>query len=174
MAGPVTYEVEGEQYVAVVAGFRQTGNYYAPNYSRLLVYKTAATGKLPQPLPFPDPVLDPPAAFGNQEVVSHGEQLYGRFCSTCHGEDGLSRGMFPDLRYSPALATQAAFAQVVIDGVRSQNGMVSFARAMTAEDVDAVRAYVVSRAQEAKAQLAATAARSAPPVPPPAEVPHAR
>jgi PQQ-dependent dehydrogenase (methanol/ethanol family) len=162
MAGPVSYELAGEQYVAVVAGFRQTGDYYAPNYSRVLVYKLGATGKLPDPVPFPDPVLNPPTAFGSQEVVAHGEQIYGRFCSTCHGADGLSRGMFPDLRYSPALATQAAFAQVVIDGVRSQNGMVSFSRAMTPQDVEAVRAYVVSRAVEAKAAAAAAPAPVAP------------
>ena len=174
MAGPVSYEVDGEQYVAVVSGFRQTGNYYAPNYSRLLVYKPGATGKLPEPVPFPDPVLDPPTAFGNQELVSHGEQLYGRFCSTCHGADGLSRGMFPDLRYSPALATQAAFAQVVIDGVRSQNGMVSFARAMTPEDVEAVRAYVVGRAQEAREQSAGAGTPNAVPPQNAAEAPHAR
>ena len=47
MAGPATFEVDGEQYVAVVAGFRQTGNYWAPNYSRLLVYKLGGTAKLP-------------------------------------------------------------------------------------------------------------------------------
>ena len=50
--GPSTYEVDGEQYVAVVAGFRQTGNYYAPNYSRLLVYKLGGTATLPEPRPF--------------------------------------------------------------------------------------------------------------------------
>ena len=169
MAGPVSYEVDDEQYIAVVAGFRQTGNYYAPNYSRLLVYKLGATAKLPEPVAFPDPVLQPPPVFGNQELLARGEQLYGRFCSTCHGADGLSRGMFPDLRYSPAINAQSAFAQVVIDGVRAQNGMVSFARAMTPEDVEAVRAYVVSRATEAKAlETAAAAARPAP------EAPHAR
>jgi len=169
MAGPVSYEVDGEQYVAVVAGFRQTGNYYAPNYSRLLVYKLGATAKLPEPVPFPDPVLQPPPAFANQELLARGEQLYGRFCSTCHGEDGLSRGMFPDLRYSPAINAQSPFAQVVIDGVRAQNGMVSFAKAMTPEDVEAVRAYVVSRATEAKAAETAAAAPR-----PAAEAPHAQ
>ena len=50
MAGPVSYEVDGEQYVAVVAGFRQTGNYYAPNYSRLLVLQAGRQRrKLPEP-----------------------------------------------------------------------------------------------------------------------------
>ncbi len=151
MAGPITYELDGEQYVAVVAGFRQTGNYYAPNYSRLLVYKAGGAASLPAAVPFPDPVLDPPAAFGDAGTLQHGEQVYGRFCSTCHGADGLSRGMFPDLRYSPALATSTAFDQVVLEGVRSQNGMVSFAKALKPEDVEAVRAYLVDRAQQAKA-----------------------
>ena len=157
MAGPVSYEVDGEQYVAVVAGFRQTGNYYAPNYSRVLVFKPGATGKLPDAVPFPDPVLNPPAAFGTAEVRAHGEEVYGRFCSTCHGSDGLSRGMFPDLRYSPAINTDASFRQVVIDGVRSQNGMVSFAKALSSDDVEAVRAYVVDRAIAAKSASEAAA-----------------
>jgi alcohol dehydrogenase (cytochrome c)/quinohemoprotein ethanol dehydrogenase len=164
MAGPISYEVDGEQYVAVVAGFRQTGNYYAPNYSRILVYKLGATGKLPEKVPFPDPVLNPPAAFGADAVVRRGEELYGRFCSTCHGVDGLSRGMFPDLRYSAALNTDTAFRQVVLDGALAQNGMVSFSRALTAEDAEAVRAYVVGRAVAARqARDAAAQAAAAQP-----------
>jgi quinohemoprotein ethanol dehydrogenase len=152
MAGPVTYEVEGEQYVAVQAGFRQTGSYYAPNYSRLLVYKLGANGALPAEVPFPDPVLNPPAAFGAAEAIARGEEVYGRFCSTCHGSDGLSRGMFPDLRYSGALATAEAFRAIVIDGALSAKGMVSFkAAGLTNDDAEAVRAYVVNKAIAAKA-----------------------
>jgi quinohemoprotein ethanol dehydrogenase len=168
MAGPVSYEVNGEQYVAVVAGFRQTGSYYAPNYSRLLVYKLRATARLPEAIPFPAPVLNPPAAFATTAVVSHGEEIYGRFCSTCHGSDGLSRGMFPDLRYSGALNSAEAFKAIVIDGALMQNGMVSFAKGISAEDAEAVRAYVVSRAIEAK-----TLQPPAAPVPVPAPVPPA-
>jgi quinohemoprotein ethanol dehydrogenase len=157
MAGPVAYEVEGEQYVAVVAGFRQTGNYYAPNYSRLLVYKIGGTAKLPAEAPFPDPVLNPPAAFGTAQQLTHGRDVYGRFCSTCHGSDGLSRGMFPDLRYSGALASAEAFKTIVMDGALKANGMVSFAAAISAEDAEAVRAYVVDRAVAAKPASAAAA-----------------
>ena len=172
MAGPISYALDGEQYVAVVAGFRQTGNYYAPNHSRLLVYKMGGNATLPAAAPFPEPVLDPPAAFGNAETLQHGEQVYGRFCSTCHGADGLSRGMFPDLRYSPALATDVAFKQVVLDGVRTQNGMVSFAKALTAADVEAVRAYLVGRARGAQAALAVKAALPAAAAPAAATQPH--
>jgi quinohemoprotein ethanol dehydrogenase len=166
MAGPVTYEVDGEQYVAVVAGFRQTGSYYAPNYSRLLVYKLGGTASLPAEVPFPDPVLNPPAAFGEPATIAHGEEVYGRFCSTCHGSDGRAGGMFPDLRYSGALASAAAFNAIVMEGALAKNGMVSFAKAISADDAEAVRAYVVGKAIEAKAA-------QAPPPPPAAAAPHA-
>ena len=151
MAGPMTYELDGEQYVAVVAGFRQTGNYYAPNYSRLLVYKQGGTAKLPEVVPFPDPVLNPPAAFASEAQHRQGEEIYGRFCSTCHGSDGLSRGMFPDLRYSGALVSAEAFRTIVMDGALSKNGMVSFRAAISNEDAEAVRGYLVDKAVAAKA-----------------------
>ncbi|MET0282742.1 MAG: PQQ-dependent dehydrogenase, methanol/ethanol family [Steroidobacteraceae bacterium] len=151
MAGPVTYELDGEQYVAVVAGFGGNGaNYYAPNYSRVLVFKLGGTARLPDAVTPPTPVLNPPPAFGGVETIAHGEQLYGRFCSTCHGGDGLSRGMFPDLRYAGTIQDEAAFRSVVIDGVRKANGMVSFASALQPADAEAVRAYIVSRAHAAK------------------------
>jgi len=160
MAGPVSYAVDGEQYVAVVAGFRQAGSdsYYAPNYSRLLVYKLGGTAQLPPPVPFTEPVLNPPPTFGTAVQLQHGQQLYGQLCSTCHGADGLSRGMFPDLRYSGALNSEQAFHAIVIDGALSKNGMVSFRAAMSPEDAEAIRAYVVDRAHAAMQAAPAAAA----------------
>lgn len=166
LAGPVTYEIDGEQYVAVVAGWRQTGNYWAPNYSRLLVYKLGGTATLPDPVPVPEPVLNPPPAFGTPEVIAHGEEVYGRFCSTCHGNDGLSRGMFPDLRYAAAINSAEAFKAIVLNGALTQNGMVSFASALKPEDAEAIRAYIVARAIEAKNAPPRAAGAPAPASPP--------
>jgi mono/diheme cytochrome c family protein len=151
MAGPVMYELDGEQYVAVVAGFRGGGggSYYDPNYSRLLVFRQGATAKLPAPAPHVEPVLNPPPSFGTAAQLKQGVQLYGALCSTCHGSDGLSRGLFPDLRYSGALASDAAFRNIVIDGALAKNGMVSFRSALKLEDVEAIRAYIVDRAHAA-------------------------
>jgi len=162
LAGPSTFEVDGEQYVAVVAGWRQTGSYWAPNHSRLLVYKLGGTARLPDAMPVPEPVLNPPPAFGTPQVIAHGEQLYGRFCGTCHGDDGFSRSMFPDLRYAGALNSAEAFKAIVIDGVLRQNGMVSFAEALKPDEPEAIRAYLVSRAIEAKRLRPPVAAPPAP------------
>jgi quinohemoprotein ethanol dehydrogenase len=150
LAGPSTFEVDGEQHVAVVAGFRFTGNYWAPNHSRLLVFKLGGTAKLPEPVAVPEPVLDPPPAFGTPEVIAHGRDVYGRLCSTCHGGDGVSRGMFPDLRYTAALGSADAFKTIVIDGALTPNGMVSFAPALKPDEPEAIRAFLVARAIEAK------------------------
>jgi PQQ-dependent dehydrogenase (methanol/ethanol family) len=151
MAGPVTYELDGEQYVAVVAGFRggSGGSYYDPNYSRLLVFKQGGIAKLPEPAPHVAPVLNPPPAFGTPAQLTQGVQLYGALCSTCHGSDGLSRGLFPDLRYSAALSTDVAFRSIVIDGALAKNGMVSFRSALKPEDAEAIRAYIGDRAHAA-------------------------
>jgi alcohol dehydrogenase (cytochrome c)/quinohemoprotein ethanol dehydrogenase len=166
VAGPSTFEVDGEQYVAVVAGFRVSGNYWAPNYSRLLVYKLGGTATLPEAKPVPAPVLNPPPAFGTRQVIAHGQRLYGRFCSTCHGQDGLSRGLFPDLRYAGALSSADAFKAIVIDGALTANGMVSFKQALQQpDDAEAIRAYLVSRAIDAK--NAPPAVPGAPPAPVP-------
>ncbi|MEP7244089.1 MAG: PQQ-dependent dehydrogenase, methanol/ethanol family [Gammaproteobacteria bacterium] len=164
LAGPSTFEVDGEQYVAVVAGYRLTGNYWAPNHSRLLVYKISGAARLPEAVPDPVQVLNPPPAFGSPAAIALGQQLYGRFCGTCHGSEGFSRGMFPDLRYTGALNSAYAFKSIVIDGALSQNGMVSFAKALKVDEPEAIRAYLVSKAIEAK-DAPAPGSMSAPPAP---------
>ncbi|MFO7276079.1 MAG: PQQ-dependent dehydrogenase, methanol/ethanol family [Pseudomonadota bacterium] len=162
LAGPVSYEVDGEQYIAVVAGHRQGGDYYSPNYSRLLVFKLGGTAELPPPIEVPPRRLDPPAPFGTTAQLTVGEEKYSRFCSTCHGVDAQSGGMFPDLRYSPTLHSQEAFDAIVLGGALTENGMVSFARAITPEEAQAIRAFVTQRANEAKQREAAATQAAAP------------
>ncbi|MDT8398453.1 MAG: PQQ-dependent dehydrogenase, methanol/ethanol family [Pseudomonadales bacterium] len=150
VAAPVSYELDGEQYIAVVAG-RSTGNYYAPSYSRLLVFKAGGTAQLPPALEYSAPPLDPPPATAPAAVVAQGEGLYQQNCIICHGDPGTAgglfrRGLFPDLLLSPALNSAELFNAVVLDGVRSGNGMVSFASVMDAEDAGAIRAYLIERA----------------------------
>jgi PQQ-dependent dehydrogenase (methanol/ethanol family) len=158
MAGAISYEVGGEQYVAVVAGGNPTpggsANYYAPNYSRLLVYKLGGTAVLPPAAPAPVQILNPPPAFGTELQLAHGAQLYDRFCGTCHGAAGQSNGMFPDLRYAGALQSGDAFEAIVLGGALKQNGMVSFKSALSPADAQDVRAYLVGRAIWSKTHAA--------------------
>src|SRR5208282_4980679 len=96
MAAPVSYEIDGEQYIAVLAGWGgaypllqgkdsdKSGN--ERNVSRLLVFKLGAKAALPPLSPEAKLVLDPPPETADAATVAAGEGLYGRFCGVCHGE----------------------------------------------------------------------------------------
>jgi hypothetical protein len=60
-------------------------------------------------------------------------------------------GGFPDLRYTPYLGSDAAFKAVVIDGVLTENGMLSFKKVLTADDAEAIRAHLTRVANNLKA-----------------------
>ncbi len=150
VGGAATYEIAGEQYVAVVAGQGGQGGYWAPNYARLLVYKLGGKAVLPAMVAFTPPALNPPEDFGDATVRALGQSKYNMHCATCHGNDGRVSSIFPDLRYSANLGSAAYFDAVVLKGALTSNGMVSFAKVLNAEDVEAIRAHVTSLANEAK------------------------
>jgi alcohol dehydrogenase (cytochrome c)/quinohemoprotein ethanol dehydrogenase len=172
VGGAASYEIDGEQYIAVVAGQGGgRGGYWAPNYARLLVFKQGGTATLPEPVSFTPPELNPPANFGDAALLAEGETHYNAHCASCHGNSGRVSSVFPDLRYAAALNAPELFKAIVIDGVLQNNGMVSFKEALTVEDADAIRAYVVSLANDAKnapppaAPAPPAAAPTAPPAP---------
>jgi quinohemoprotein ethanol dehydrogenase len=149
VAAPVSYLVDGEQYIAVLAGYG-TRDYYAGNNSRLLVYKLGGKAHLPAPPPPPPPrQLNPPAQFGSSEQIERGARVYNDNCTMCHDTAYGNRGLFPDLRYSPLINSADAFRSVVIDGALTPRGMVSFRERFGAEDAEAVRAYITQRAHQA-------------------------
>jgi PQQ-dependent dehydrogenase (methanol/ethanol family) len=155
VAGPISFELDGVQHVAVVAG-RATGNYYAPDYSRLLVFRRGAETQLPPEREFTPPPLNPPTSVASAEEVARGRELYEANCVLCHDAVGnagglFRRGLFPDLAYSPALVSREAFAAIVLDGARAGNGMAAYAGVLQPDEADAVRAYVVDRANAALA-----------------------
>jgi mono/diheme cytochrome c family protein len=63
----------------------------------------------------------------------------------CHGLEAMSGGVIPDLRYA-SKETFSQWRSIVIGGVRSEQGMRSFAEVLSPEDADATRAYVANRA----------------------------
>lgn len=140
--GAVTYEIDGVQYIAVVAGGPAT------TANRLLVYKLGGTVKLPPTHALPIPVLNPPAEFGTPAQLALGKEKYTQNCALCH--ENVRMGGFPNLRYTPLLHSAAAFKAVVYDGVLTDNGMLSFKKTLSPQDVEAIRAYVTALANDLK------------------------
>ncbi len=165
VAAPVSYAINGEQYVALVTGSRalpesgpgavgRTAT-ASSNNSRLLVYRLGGEAALPTELPadFETAVreLDPPQSTASHEVIAQGEQLYGQLCSVCHGPSAVSESgdTFPDLRYSAYLHSLDEWNDVVLEGSLTSTGMVSFAASLQEGDSDAIRQFVIERANEA-------------------------
>jgi hypothetical protein len=57
----------------------------------------------------------------------------------------------PDLRRSGTLSNKASWQSIVQDGIRKDGGMVGFAGSLSPEESDAIREYVIARANEDKA-----------------------
>jgi quinohemoprotein ethanol dehydrogenase len=142
--GSVTYEIDGVQYVAVVAGGAGTAT-----ANRLLVYKLGGNATLPPAAAPVIPALNPPAEFGTAEQLALGQEKYTQNCTICH-EGGRGMGGFPDLRYSGFIHTEGGFQSVVLGGALTENGMLSFKKTLSAQDVEAIRAHITHLANELK------------------------
>jgi quinohemoprotein ethanol dehydrogenase len=111
---------------------------------RLLVFKLGGKAQLPPLAPAP-PIPDPPPLRATEDVVRHGAELYAATCAQCHGQ--LAVGGAKDLRYMTR-ETHAAFNDIVLKGTRADKGMASFANLLKPDEVEAIHAYVISRANE--------------------------
>jgi alcohol dehydrogenase (cytochrome c)/quinohemoprotein ethanol dehydrogenase len=160
MAGPMTYEVNGEQYIAVMSGWggafplfegkeaAKSGN--LRNVSRVLVFIVGATAVLPALPPEEKLVLDPPPATADAATVAAGQGLYAQYCSVCHGENAVGGGVVPDLRASRFLGMDF-FYEIVLNGAMKDAGMAPFKSVLDQKNADAIRAYLIQRANEDKA-----------------------
>jgi quinohemoprotein ethanol dehydrogenase len=156
IAAPMTYRVNGEQYLAITAGTGGGGwNFWFPeniaftngNANRILAFKLGggATPK-PEPLPPVAPLPEPPAQVGTAADIAAGAKLFAANCGSCHGN--APRSPVPDLRRSGVVRDGAAFQQVVRGGSLTARGMPAWDDLLTEAEVTQIHAYVVSTARE--------------------------
>jgi len=158
MAGPVSYAVDGEQYIAVLAGRGGgAGLVGGPmgkawqgvvNENRVLAFKLGGTATLPERRTVVRTAAIPEdlhALADDAELVATGRKFYEQYCYMCHGLQVMSGGVIPDLRYANP-QTFSEWQSIVIGGSRADLGMRSFAGVLTSEDALAIRAYVIERA----------------------------
>ncbi|HTQ35832.1 MAG TPA: PQQ-dependent dehydrogenase, methanol/ethanol family [Steroidobacteraceae bacterium] len=152
MAGPATYEIDGEQYIAVTVGYgganAMIGGRFPRRPDRLYVYKLGGTVKAPDFAPFePLAPLDFTRVTGSRGNVKRGGELVGQWCLSCH----IGGVYTPDLTRSPALYTWKGFADIVHDGALKSRGMAGFAKWLNFDDVEDIRAYWLDQAKQAQA-----------------------
>ncbi len=154
MAGPVTYKIGNEEYIAVLAGWGGVFPLAAGevsfasgrvrNVSRMLVFKLGGKETLPQVPAVEQPQLPALPNPASSATIRKGEQLFQTYCAGCHGDVAVSGGVLPDLRRSSALTDDSWF-EIVLRGDLQSEGMVSFSKELSRDDSAAVRSYVISR-----------------------------
>jgi len=144
IAAPITYLVDGKQYVTVLAGwggaFALAGGDVAKSAGgdpdgRLLTFA------LRPPPPTTDEIkalLDQPGE------IADGGRLFHHHCAACHGANAVAGGTsIPDLRKS--VLPYEGFDDVVRNGVREKLGMPNFGRLLKMSDTKLLWGYLDSR-----------------------------
>ncbi|WP_323799337.1 PQQ-dependent dehydrogenase, methanol/ethanol family [Parasphingorhabdus sp.] len=159
IAAASTYEIDGEQYVAVVVGYGgifALFNGYTPDphtrpNGRLLVFKRGGGKQLPA---YQRPILppNPPDTVAPEARTTEGLGLYAGNCMSCHGSQGWSAGVIPDLRRSGILTNADAWQQIVSEGALEDRGMIGFKGKLTSDQVETIRLYLGERARQLKAE----------------------
>jgi quinohemoprotein ethanol dehydrogenase len=154
-AAPMTYEIDGEQYVSVLSGWGSTSNLtygvalekpVSAEPGRVITFKLGGTAEMPNPLEY-NVVETPKAALaGDEESWQLGMQRFAENCMFCHGAYAISSGVLPDLRWSAMAATEQSWSAIVKDGALSQNGMRRFDDILDPEEIEAIRTYVLRQA----------------------------
>lgn len=165
MAGPVSYEVGGEQYVTFMVGWGGAFPGVAGPLSlsakvqpeaRVVTFKLGAKGQLPPPRQAPQALPPLPELSASADQLKTARTMFNGFCGSCHGLNAVSGGVYPDLRYLTPKKHQQYLA--VLAGSRLNRGMPSFAGVLEPADMELIRQYIVKRAHDLKGQLAQTAA----------------
>jgi len=156
IAAPVSYELDGEQYVAVMAGYGGgvIAGAYDPasaiakylNEGKLLTFKVGG-GPVPKPTVRDNTIPEPPPMTASAETVAHGAQAFTKVCGFCHGFGAVSSLVAPDLRHI-SNETRDNLEEIVLHGALAGRGMPNFSDMLNAEDVAAIRAYLIKRTHD--------------------------
>lgn len=164
IAAPVTYLVDGEQFVTVMAGW---GGAYPLAYGeaaaaagvtsvgRILTFRLGGTAQLPPAIPYASTPAEPPfAVTASAEELRAGGIAFHEWCAVCHGLKAVGGGVVPDLRQASP-ETHAQWNDIVLGGTRAARGMMSFADVLDEREARLIQQYVVQRTWETQPKAGA-------------------
>jgi PQQ-dependent dehydrogenase (methanol/ethanol family) len=141
VAAPITYELDGVQYVAVMAGWGGAFAKKARNEGRLYAFAIGGRENLPDPLELPP--VEPLVQTADADTIERGGELFRVHCARCHG-GGTT---LPDLRYSDS-GMFDLYPDILLNGALENTGMRSFEEKLDEAEAEAIRAWIVEERNE--------------------------
>lgn len=156
LGAPISYSVDGKQYVTVIASFRSSYPSnpawpYRQQRRRVLTFALGGEAKLPPFEKQPVVPADDPDFVIDDAKVAVGAGVYNTSCIVCHGVGAKAGGAAPDLRASSVPLNAEAFKQIVHDGLLVSRGMGAFDN-LSEEQLEGLRHYI---RKQARAELSA-------------------
>jgi quinohemoprotein ethanol dehydrogenase len=152
MAAPMTYSVNGEQYVAVQVGYGGSSITVGPippssaaikyqNTNRIIAFKLGGGAVPTPPLRVEPPLVAPPKQTATQAQIDAGEIKFIEQCLRCHQ---LGPSSTPDLRRLND-GLHVAFKDILMRGLLAPAGMERFDDLLSDKDADNVHAYLIEQ-----------------------------
>ena len=144
----MTYQVGSDQYVATM----MNGNRAIDLGGTVLAFKLDGNLDLPIPDIVQATVPELPDGDFGVDQISEGDDIYHAQCASCHGGIGIPNEVAivaPDLRLM-TLSTHDEMSDIVIGGSRADRGMPEFRDAITSDQLESIRAFVVEQARRLK------------------------
>jgi mono/diheme cytochrome c family protein len=162
LAPPVSYRVDGKQHVLVAAGlgggvglrFGGPAGEAAKHeqIGRVFAFVLGGAEKIPLPPPriIRKPIGHEIALSTSPAQLANGQKLYIQNCISCHSMAyAHNPGILPDLRLSLKETLTDIFPAIVYDGAyAAAKGMPSFKDVLSKDDVESIRAYIVTESKK--------------------------
>jgi quinohemoprotein ethanol dehydrogenase len=161
VAPPITYRVDGTQYITVLTGMGTSGSYLGPLLERfglnpatqdrrVLTFALNGTAILPPSAESTVTIPDDPDYQLDAESRGRGEIVYAQRCGICHGFRAASVGVASDLRASAVVRSTEDFQTVVRGGALVAGGMPQFDELDDQQLAD-LQQYIRTEAMRARA-----------------------
>ncbi len=142
----ISYQIDDTQYVATIVTGRRAINFGGT----VLVFKLGGEATLEAGVTVTSAVPEQPEIAYDRGTYRRGDRLYQEHCASCHGGIGIPNEtaiVAPDLRLM-TLATHSEYEEIVMRGSRADKGMAGFADALSADDAEAIRMFLVTEANQ--------------------------
>jgi len=157
ISSPVTYLVDGIQYVTILVEwgggqgqyYKQVENLYP---GAVYTFKLGGNNMLPAREYTAPRTLVSLKTNASPKQIGRGLNVFLRNCVTCHGQPGAGGGTLPDLARSNE-SVYSALEAIVLKGALQATGMPEHSAILGADDIVDLRAYLIYTAQSLRAGI---------------------